>query len=57
MLYKDHVRPHLEYANRSWNPFEKNDIEELEKNPKRDTKLVISLKYISYTLYRQINTA
>jgi len=38
------VRPHLEYANSVWCPYKQGDIKELEKNPKRATKLVINLK-------------
>ena len=49
MLYKSLVRPHLEYANSVWSPYKKGDIEAVEKVQKRATKLVISLKKLSYT--------
>jgi len=42
------VRPHLEYANSVWCPYKKGDIAGIEKVQKRDTKLVISLKHLSY---------
>ena len=48
LLYKSMVRPHLEYANSVWCPYQKRDITEIEKVQKRATKLVISLKNLSY---------
>ena len=48
LLYKAIVRPHLEYANSVWCPYKKGDIAGIEKVQKRDTKLVISLKHLSY---------
>ena len=42
------VRPHLEYANSVWCPYKKGDIAGIEKVQKRATKLVISLKHLSY---------
>ena len=44
LLYKDMVRPHLEYSNSVWCPFKELDIENIEKVQKRATKLIISLK-------------
>jgi len=48
LLYKSLVKPHLEYANSVWSPHKKGVIEDIEKKPKRVTKLVISLKHLSY---------
>jgi len=48
LLYKAMVRPHLEYANSVWCPYKKGDIEIIEKVQKRATKLIISLKKLSY---------
>ena len=42
------VRPHLEYANSVWCPYKKGDTEIIEKVQKRATKLIISLKKLSY---------
>jgi len=43
------VRPHLEYANAVWCLYKKGDIELIEKVQKRPTKLIISLKRLTYT--------
>jgi len=43
------VRPHLEYAMSVWCPYQKKDVTEIEKVQKRATKLIISLKNMSYT--------
>ena len=48
MLYKSMVRPHLEYANLVWHPYRKDEINKLEKVQRRATKLVSSLKTLSY---------
>jgi len=51
MLYKAHVRLHVEYANLVWSPYKKGDIgpiEAIEKVQKRATKLVIALKKLPY---------
>ena len=48
LLYKSLVRPHLEYANSLWSPHKKGVIEDIEKIQTRATKLVISLKHLSY---------
>ena len=49
LLYKAMVRPHLEYTNAVWCPYKKGDIELIEKVQKRATKLIISLKYLTYS--------
>jgi len=49
LLFKALVRPHLEYANVVWCPYKKGDIEIIEKVQKRATKLIISLKHLSYS--------
>jgi len=48
MLYKSMVRSHLEYANSVWSPFKVGDILTLEKVQKRATKLIFSIKHLSY---------
>ena len=47
-LYSSFVRPHLEYAVASWNPYAKKDATTLEKVQKQATRLVSSLKNLSY---------
>ena len=48
LLYKAFVRPHLEFAKSVWYPHIKGDIGNIESVQKRATKLVISLKNLSY---------
>jgi len=39
LLYKSMVRPHLEYANSVWCPYQKRDITEIEKVQKEQLNL------------------
>ena len=47
-LYKALVRPHLEYAQQFWSPHLKKDVDKLEKVQKRATKIVPTLRNLSY---------
>ena len=48
MVYKSLIRSHLEYANSVWNPHRLGLIKDLEKVQMRATKLVISIKNLTY---------
>ena len=48
MLYKSLVRSHLKYANSVWNPHRLGLIKDLEKVQMRATKLVITIKNLTY---------
>jgi len=48
MLYKSLVSSHLEYANSVWNPHRLGLIKDLEKVQMSATKLVISIKNLTY---------
>ena len=48
MLYKSPVRPHLEYGNIIWGPFNKEDAINVEKVQRRATKIVESTRSLDY---------
>ena len=48
LLYKTMVRPHLEYGNLIWGPFNRADQRLLERVQRRATKLVPELKHLPY---------
>jgi len=48
LLYKAMMHPHFESANSVWCPFKLGDIKEIEKIPRRATKLLIKLKNKPY---------
>jgi len=48
MLYKSLARSSLEYANSVWNPHRLGLIKDLEKVQMRATKLVITIKNLTY---------
>ena len=48
LLYKSLVRPHLEYGNVIWGPFNRADQRLIERVQRRATKLVPELKHLSY---------
>ena len=47
-LYVAFVRPHIEYANQVWCPYEVRDIEAIENVQRRATKLVPQIKGLPY---------
>ena len=49
LLYKALVRPHVEYATCIWNPYLKYNMEMIERVQHRATKIVQSLKDLSYS--------
>ena len=47
-LHKAIVRPHLEYCIQAWRTYRKKDIDTLERNQKRATKIIAELRDLSY---------
>lgn len=48
LLFRTMVRPHLEYANAIWGPFNRNDQKRIERVQRRATKLVASVRQLPY---------
>ena len=50
MLYRTYIRPHVyrEYSVQAWCPHLKKDLEMLEKVQRRATKLIPSIRHLSY---------
>ena len=48
LLYKSLVRPHLEYGNLVWGPFNRADQKLIERVQRRATKLVPELRHLPY---------
>ena len=48
VLFKTLVRPHLEYGNIVWEPFNRADQQRVERVQRRATKLVPELRHLSY---------
>ena len=48
ILYKSLIRPHVEYANCIWNPLLNKDMQLIEKVQRRATKIVPSLRDLTY---------
>ena len=48
LLFKALVRPHLEYAHSVWTPYKKADITSIENVQKRATKMLPTLKNLTY---------
>ena len=49
ILYKTLVRPHLEYGNLTWGPFNRADQRLLEKVQRRATRLVRTIRHLPYS--------
>ena len=47
-LYNSFVRPHLEYCVQAWKPYHRGDMDMLEKVQRRATKIIPSIKNLSY---------
>jgi len=48
ILYTTYIRPHLEFAIAAWNPYQKKDINILERVQRRVTKIVTSINHLKY---------
>jgi ribonuclease P/MRP protein subunit RPP40 len=49
-LYKQYVRPHLEFASPAWSPWQQGDKDVLEKVQEKAVKMVSGLKATEYPL-------
>ena len=47
-LYIQYVRPHLEFSSAVWNPWSKQDVDNLEKVQKRAVGMISGLKGVTY---------
>ena len=50
ILFKTLVRPHLEYGNIIWGPFNRADQQLVERVQRRATKMVPELRHLPYTM-------
>ena len=48
LLFKTLVRPHLEYGNLVWGPFNRADQKRVERTQRRATRLVASIRLLPY---------
>ena len=48
LLFKTLVRPHLEYGNLIWGPFNRADQKQIERVQRRATRLVPEVKHLAY---------
>ena len=48
LLYKSLVRPHLEYGNLAWGPFNRADQKLIERVQRRATRLVEGIRHLPY---------
>ena len=48
LLYKSIVRPHLEYGNIIWGPFNKEDVKNVERVQRRATKTISNMRHLNY---------
>ncbi|XP_043199278.1 uncharacterized protein LOC122368991 [Amphibalanus amphitrite] len=48
LLYKSLVRPHLEYGNLVWGPFNRADQKLVERVQRRATRMVANLRHLPY---------
>ena len=49
-LYKEIVRPYLEYCIQAWRPYRKKGIDKLERIQRRATKMIPELRDLSYVI-------
>ena len=49
-LYKTLVRPHLEYCIQAWRSYRNKDIDMLQREQRRATKIIQKLRNISYKM-------